>query len=54
VDGATTDKFTPSRVQVPSGLHTITLKLNGYQQVRRTVQTSEGGTVSLSEILKPK
>jgi serine/threonine protein kinase len=54
VDGATTDKFTPSRVQVPSGLHTITLKLNGYQQVRRTVQTSEGGTVNLSEILKPK
>jgi hypothetical protein len=54
IDGATTGQFTPSRVQVPSGLHTITLKLNGFQQVRRTVQTSEGGTVTLSETLKPK
>jgi hypothetical protein len=54
IDGTTTGQVTPSRVQVPSGLHTITLKLNGYQPVRRTVQTSEGGTVTLSEALKPK
>jgi len=54
IDGATTGQVTPSRVQVPSGLHTITLKLNGYQPVRRTVQTSEGGTVTLSETLKAK
>jgi len=54
VDGSTTGKFTPSRVQLPSGLRTITLKLNGYQPVRRAVQTSEGGTVTLTENLKLK
>ena len=54
IDGSTTGKSTPSRVQLPTGLHTITLKLNGYQPVRRAVQTSEGGTVTLTEILKVK
>jgi serine/threonine protein kinase len=54
VDGVSTGQFTPSRVQIPAGLHTIILKLNGYQQVKRTVQTSEGGTVPLNETLKSK
>ncbi|HET7151822.1 MAG TPA: serine/threonine-protein kinase, partial [Candidatus Acidoferrum sp.] len=30
VDGNSTGQFTPSRVQIPSGIHTIMLRLNGY------------------------
>jgi len=52
VDGNSTGKSTPSRVQVPAGLHTVTLKLDGFQPVRRTVQVSEGGTVVVAEALK--
>jgi galactitol-specific phosphotransferase system IIB component len=54
VDGATTGQFSPARVQVPAGVHNVTLKLNGYQQVKRTMQASEGGSVTISEALKPK
>src|SRR2546429_2781115 len=43
VDGTSTGKFTPARVQVPSGVHTITLQLNGFQLAKRTFQVSEGG-----------
>jgi hypothetical protein len=52
VDGTTTSQFAPARVQLPSGLHTITLKMKGFQPVHRTVQVSEGGTVSINEQLK--
>ncbi|HEX8836507.1 MAG TPA: serine/threonine-protein kinase [Candidatus Acidoferrum sp.] len=52
VDGNSTGQFTPSRVQIPSGLHTITLKLDGYQAARRTVQASEGGTVPVNLTLQ--
>jgi len=51
VDGNSTGQFTPARVQIPSGIHTITLKLDGYQLTRRTVQASEGGTVPINETL---
>ncbi|HKW65003.1 MAG TPA: serine/threonine-protein kinase [Candidatus Acidoferrum sp.] len=54
VDGNSTGQFTPSRVQIPSGLHTITLKLDGYQAARRTVQASEGGTVPVNLTLQQK
>ena len=54
VDGNSTGQFTPARVQIPSGLHTVTLKLNGYQVARRTVQASEGGTVTVDQALQPK
>jgi len=53
VDGTTTGQTTPARVQMPAGLHTLILKLPGYQQGKRTVQVSEGGTVSVHEALKP-
>jgi hypothetical protein len=53
VDGTTTLQFTPARVQVPAGMHTITLKIKGFQPARRTVQVSEGGTVHVQEALKP-
>src|SRR5262249_34236946 len=52
VDGVPTGQATPARVQVPSGTHRITLKLNGYQLGRRTFQVSEGGSVFISEALK--
>jgi eukaryotic-like serine/threonine-protein kinase len=52
VDGAPTGQTTPARVQVPSGTHRITLKLSGYQIVRRAFQVSEGGSVLISESLK--
>jgi hypothetical protein len=54
VDGTTTGQTTPARVQMPAGLHTLIIRLPGYQQVKRTVQASEGGTVNLQETLKPR
>jgi eukaryotic-like serine/threonine-protein kinase len=54
VDGASTGQFTPSRVQVPTGTHTITLRLNGFQQAKKMFQVSEGGTVNIDESLREK
>ena len=55
VDGTTTGQVTPARIQISSGIHTIMVKLNGYQQVRRTFQESDGGTINLQDLmLKPK
>jgi hypothetical protein len=54
VDGNSTGEFTPARVQIPSGIHTITLKLDGYQLARRTVEASEGGTVPVNETLRQR
>ena len=55
VDGNTAGQVTPARIQIPSGIHTITVKLNGYQQVRRTFQAGEGSTVNLQDLaLRPK
>jgi serine/threonine-protein kinase len=54
VDGASTGQFTPARIQIPSGLRTITLRLSGYQQEKRTVQVTEGGTVPIEATLHQK
>jgi hypothetical protein len=54
LDGVSTGQFTPARVQVPTGMHTVTLRLNGFQQAKRTFQTSEGGTVPIDEALHEK
>ncbi len=55
VDGNPTGQATPSRVQVPAGLHTVTVRLAGYQPVRRTIQATEGGTVNITNVtLQPK
>ena len=54
VDGTTTGQMTPARVQIAAGIHTITVKLNGYQPMRRTFQASEGGTINLQDLtLRP-
>jgi len=47
VDGNSTGQFTPARVQVPTGVHTVTVHLNGFQFGKRTFQASEGGTISI-------
>jgi uncharacterized Zn-binding protein involved in type VI secretion len=39
---------------MPSGSHVIVLKLDGYQIARRGVQVSEGGTVFVTEALRPR
>jgi protein kinase-like protein/PEGA domain-containing protein len=54
VDGASTGQLTPARVQMPSGLHSVTLRLNGYQQGKTMVQVTEGGTVPIEVALHPK
>jgi eukaryotic-like serine/threonine-protein kinase len=54
IDGDSTGKFAPARVELPTGLHTVTLKLDGFQAAKRTVQATEGGTVTITETLRPK
>jgi len=51
VDGNSTGRFTPARVEIPAGMHTVTLKLTGFQPAKRTVSASEGGTVQINESL---
>jgi hypothetical protein len=52
VDGNPTGKVTPSRVELSIGLHTVTLKMDGYKDVRRKIEVSDGGTVTINESLK--
>jgi|HubBroStandDraft_2_1064218.scaffolds.fasta_scaffold01212_4 S1-C subfamily serine protease len=54
IDGKSTGQFSPARVQMPTGGHTIMMKLNGFQLARRGVQVSEGGTVIVTESLKTR
>jgi hypothetical protein len=52
VDGASTGQVTPAWVETPEGVHRVTLRLNGYRPTTRTVQLSEGGTVTVDESLR--
>lgn len=54
VDGNSTGQLTPSRIQVTAGTHVVTLKMDGYQPFRRTLQVTEGGTVNVEGTLAPK
>lgn len=54
IDGASSGENTPARVQIPAGIHTITLKLKGFQPGIRHFQASEGSTVDVNETLKPR
>jgi hypothetical protein len=54
IDGISTGQFSPSRVQIPSGTHTIGLRLKGYEFARRGIQASEGGTVNVNAALRSK
>lgn len=54
VDGLSTGQYTPARVQVPSGLHNIVVRLNGYFPLKRSFEATEGGSVKVEGALKPK
>jgi hypothetical protein len=54
IDGNSTGQVSPARVQVLAGTHIVTLKLDGYQLVRRTMQVTEGSTVTVEGTLRPK
>jgi serine/threonine protein kinase len=54
VDGTDTGEVTPARVQIPSGTHTIGMRMQGYETARRGVEASEGGTVLVNAKLQTK
>jgi eukaryotic-like serine/threonine-protein kinase len=54
VDGNSTGQVTPARVQLSSGIHSITLRLSGYQPVNRKFQVSEGSTANVEATLQQK
>jgi hypothetical protein len=51
LDGNDTGQRAPARVEVPSGIHNLVLKLPGYQSARQVVRAREGGTIQVSKIL---
>jgi serine/threonine protein kinase len=52
VDGNSTGRTSPARVEIPVGTHIVTLKLNGFQLAKRAVSATEGGTLTVYEALK--
>jgi len=54
VDGSSTSQFSPARVEISSGAHMLLMKLAGYQTAKRAVDVTEGGTVTVTETLKPR
>ena len=54
VDGISTGQFSPARIQIPTGTHTIGLHLKGYELARRGIQASEGGTVNVNATLQTR
>src|SRR5215472_10904006 len=54
VDGTATGQFSPARVEIPSGTHTIGMRLEGFAFARRGIEASEGGTVLVNAKLQPK
>ena len=52
VDGSSSGQFSPARIQISAGTHTLGLRLPGYQQEKRAIQVTEGGTVTVTETLK--
>jgi len=54
VDGVDTGRQSPARVEITAGIHTIALRMDGFQISRRSVEVTEGGTVAVNEKLRPK
>jgi eukaryotic-like serine/threonine-protein kinase len=52
LDDRSTGQTTPARVQVPSGIHVVTLHLEGFKDVRRGFDVSDGGTVEVRGLLR--
>jgi serine/threonine protein kinase len=47
IDDFPTGQKTPARIQVTSGVHIFTLTLEGFKDLRRGVEVSDGGTVEV-------
>jgi hypothetical protein len=47
IDDFPTGQKTPARIQVSSGVHMFTLTLDGFKDLRRGVEVSDGGTVEV-------
>jgi hypothetical protein len=52
LDGTPTGQSTPARVQLPIGVHTLTLRLDGFKDLLRPVEVSDGGTVEVRGVLR--
>ena len=52
IDDQSTGQTTPARVQVGSGVHVFTLRLEGFKDLRRGVDVSDGGTVAVRGLLR--
>ena len=52
IDDFPTGQNTPARVQVSSGVHMFTLHKEGFKDVRRGVEVSDGGTVEVRGLLR--
>ena len=52
IDEQSTGQTTPARVQVGSGVHVFTLHLEGFKDLRRGVDVSDGGTVAVRGLLR--
>jgi serine/threonine-protein kinase len=51
VNGSSTGRRTPFRLELPAGQHNLTLFLRGYQSVQKTITVLEDQTVPLQEVL---
>jgi len=52
LDGTPTGQSTPARVQLPIGVHTLTLRLDGFKDLLRPVEVSDGGTVEVRGVFR--
>jgi serine/threonine protein kinase len=52
IDDFPTGHSTPARVQIPSGVHVVILHLEGFKDLRRGVDVSDGGTVEVRGLLR--
>jgi serine/threonine protein kinase len=52
LDGNPTGQSTPARVQLPIGVHTLTLHLDGFKDLLRPVEVSDGGTIEVHGIFR--
>ncbi|HEY2823369.1 MAG TPA: protein kinase [Candidatus Acidoferrum sp.] len=52
LDDRSTGQTTPARVQVPSGVHVVTLHLEGFKDIRRGFDVSDGGTIEVRGLLR--
>ena len=52
LDGTATGQTTPTRIQLPIGVHKLTLHLEGFKDLDRLVEVSDGGTAEVRGLLR--